>query len=397
MHHFANIHRKAEIAVKRRKKEFFCPNCGATLNDQDGFDPNIGAWECTECGQELFGDKVESTQKKFKGVIWYCDNCNAVLSTQPGFADYLGTWICTECGCENSLTENDVLDSSDKALDRLNRFLTKINGGLEWISEKIGENEDDIDSSDNEDKDYPDLSDLHIHFSAEDDEDEDDDDYDDGYDEYEDDFEEDEDDDTTTAFVETVQQSLDTQDDDKPGKLSVSKKMWYYIIRKKFEVKRSSAECIGMAINDAVKQFLDWGFRDVNAVAEEDLDIEDIDKDGTVVSATINGYTSFAANSLFPFNSNVVIRYCTLRRAAPPITSKRAKGKEYREIIESFTSAGFCNVEPRAIYDLTFGWLKRDGVVESIEIEGKSNYLVTTGYRLDANIVVSYHTFKRKR
>lgn len=27
--------------------EYFCPNCGATLNDQPGFDPNGGTWTCT--------------------------------------------------------------------------------------------------------------------------------------------------------------------------------------------------------------------------------------------------------------------------------------------------------------------------------------------------------------
>lgn len=34
----------------RKIDECFCPNCRATLNYQDEFDPSLGAWTCTECG-----------------------------------------------------------------------------------------------------------------------------------------------------------------------------------------------------------------------------------------------------------------------------------------------------------------------------------------------------------
>lgn len=33
--------------------EYFCPNCGATLNNQPGFDPDGGTWTCTSCGKLL--------------------------------------------------------------------------------------------------------------------------------------------------------------------------------------------------------------------------------------------------------------------------------------------------------------------------------------------------------
>lgn len=41
--------------------EYYCPNCGAILDDQQGFEPSLGTWECTECGHEniITEDDVE--------------------------------------------------------------------------------------------------------------------------------------------------------------------------------------------------------------------------------------------------------------------------------------------------------------------------------------------------
>ena len=93
--------------------EFFCPNCNATLNDQPGFDPDIGVWICTECGQTLYGEDVEATMNQFDGVVWRCDSCGAVLNVQSGFDDSCGTWYCTECGHANSINEDEIYESEE--------------------------------------------------------------------------------------------------------------------------------------------------------------------------------------------------------------------------------------------------------------------------------------------
>ncbi len=92
--------------------EYYCPNCGATLNDQDGFDPDKGTWTCTDCGQRLMDDDIYYGDT-FEGVEWRCDCCNALLNRQCGFSDSLGSWICTECGYTNGITEDDILDEGD--------------------------------------------------------------------------------------------------------------------------------------------------------------------------------------------------------------------------------------------------------------------------------------------
>lgn len=91
--------------------EYFCPNCGATLNDQYGFDPSCGTWTCTVCGKLLMDDDVYDGDT-FEGVAWFCDGCGALLNRQSGFSDSYGSWTCTECGHRNGTTEDDIIDDS---------------------------------------------------------------------------------------------------------------------------------------------------------------------------------------------------------------------------------------------------------------------------------------------
>lgn len=88
--------------------EYFCPNCGATLNSQPGFDPNGGTWTCTECGQLLMDDDVYNGDA-YEGVAWFCDECGALLNKQAGFSDIYGSWACTECGHTNGTTKDDII------------------------------------------------------------------------------------------------------------------------------------------------------------------------------------------------------------------------------------------------------------------------------------------------
>ena len=90
-------------------QEYYCPHCGATLNDQPGFDPDNGTWTCTECGQMLMDDDIYNGNT-FEGVAWFCDNCGALLNRQDGFTDSYGSWRCTECGYVNGTTEDDIID-----------------------------------------------------------------------------------------------------------------------------------------------------------------------------------------------------------------------------------------------------------------------------------------------
>jgi Zn finger protein HypA/HybF involved in hydrogenase expression len=44
-------------------------------------------------------------------ITWYCDNCNAVMNEQEGFTTEHGYWDCTNCGTTNDVTDGNVYNS----------------------------------------------------------------------------------------------------------------------------------------------------------------------------------------------------------------------------------------------------------------------------------------------
>ncbi len=95
-----------EIIEPDETEEHYCTNCGAVLDDQEGFDPKAVSWICKICGQQLFGDNLNSDV--FGDVVWYCDGCGCVLNDQDGFTEANGSWICSSCGFKNKVTIENI-------------------------------------------------------------------------------------------------------------------------------------------------------------------------------------------------------------------------------------------------------------------------------------------------
>lgn len=87
-------------------EEHYCTKCGAVLDDQEGFDPNAVSWVCKNCGQQLFGDNLNSDV--FGNVVWYCDGCGSILNSQEGFTEANGSWTCSKCGFINNVTSENI-------------------------------------------------------------------------------------------------------------------------------------------------------------------------------------------------------------------------------------------------------------------------------------------------
>lgn len=79
-----------------------------------------------------------------------------------------------------------------------------------------------------------------------------------------------------------------------------------------------------------------------------------------------------------------------------PIESSAASGKNYEDVVKQFKTAGFKEVSTREIPDLITGWLTKDGEVESVSINGDTEYSTNIWFPQDASVVVAYHTFPNK-
>lgn len=56
------------------------------------------------------GDDLDN---RFPGIEWYCDQCGAHLNEQEGFDDHLPSWKCLKCGFENKLSVGEIYDNHE--------------------------------------------------------------------------------------------------------------------------------------------------------------------------------------------------------------------------------------------------------------------------------------------
>ncbi len=57
-----------------------------------------------------YGDELD---RKYPGIEFYCDQCGAHLNEQDGFDDHMTPWECTACGYENEISEYVIYESQE--------------------------------------------------------------------------------------------------------------------------------------------------------------------------------------------------------------------------------------------------------------------------------------------
>ena len=108
-------------------------------------------------------------------------------------------------------------------------------------------------------------------------------------------------------------------------------------------------------------------------------------------------YDDFDALSSYPSNAPITIIYHSSKVLVSPISPKDAKGSQYTDVIAEFKEAGFEQIETDIQYDIVTGWLKDDGEVSAVSINGEDDYEVGTTYEVDAQVVVTYHTLRKNK
>lgn len=376
--------------------EYYCTHCGADLEDQYGFDPDSDHWTCTSCGQYLTNPDKDDSSNRFPGVGWFCDGCGACLNDQPGFSDWSDTWTCTECGYENKISDDEIYDSeesyqSHKAVKTLGGlFGSFIKGMAEGLSEKDSNDSDDDDSEgedEDDEEDYDSEESEETNFYH-----------------YTNPYSGDEDDEQTEP--PHIEHSYS-----KPKKSHWKAKLivilisvlscvigyFYWEYTKLIEVGFTSNSCLNENYEDVVDKFEASGFTNIDEVALEDLDIDELGSEGVVSLVSIDENDNFDANDKYPYDKRAVIEYHSAKVVNAPITSKDGKGENYAEVTKQFEDAGFSNITYDIEYDIITGWLTDDGEVKSISINGDKDYSEYTDFRVDSEVVITYHTYAKNK
>ena len=94
------IDRLTYAYVRRVKKWMFCPEC---QKGKMTIDKQFTEWTCVDCGYKLSADAYEDNY-----VFWYCDECHAYLNNQEGFDCNESKHICRNCGYENDISVEHI-------------------------------------------------------------------------------------------------------------------------------------------------------------------------------------------------------------------------------------------------------------------------------------------------
>lgn len=331
--------------------EYFCPNCGATLNDQQGFDPNGGTWTCASCGELLMDDDIYDGDT-FEGVAWYCDNCGALLNRQRGFSDSYGSWQCTNCGHINGTTEDDIVDGGPKSpafgdfSDALaGLFTVVLEAGFSAYSRKKQQERDE----------------------------------------------------EVQRQAEEERRRLEKERERKARNELRKKRTKAFLFKgKKITVPCNYEDLIGRNASFVANIFSRNAFTDVQMIPINDIYKGETHKIGKVERIIVGGSTYFRAGDMIPYDTEIVIMYHEKKEITIPFSERDLRKMNYIEAGDCLQKLGFTEIYEKPIRDLVTAWVKKNGAVEKITIDKVYPFKKNSVFPYDVKITIEYHTFKKQ-
>lgn len=171
----------------------------------------------------------------------------------------------------------------------------------------------------------------------------------------------------------------------------------YHEIRLLIPVGYDNNSLEGLKYTEVVQLLKESGFTNIREKELSDLTLSREDEENLVTEVRLLHTDKFREFTKYPSNLWITVVYHTVELYSPCLTSKDAKGMNYEDVIEEFENAGFINISVNVEYDIITGWIINDGEVKSITINGDSKYDYYDKYRLDAEIVITYHTLRSNK
>ncbi|MCQ2507555.1 MAG: hypothetical protein MJ097_02060 [Dorea sp.] len=169
----------------------------------------------------------------------------------------------------------------------------------------------------------------------------------------------------------------------------------YHHMAKMRTVGLSDEQAGAMTYEEVVKLLEGAGYTNIETIPLEDLQSRNMEKENLVDMISIGGDTDFAESDRFEYDSEIVIQYHSAKMIKMPLDPKKVKEKTVVELENLLKKAGFEKIAVEPDYDLIFGVLHKEGDVKKITVGGSEKFTELQAYRIDTEIVITYHDFKK--
>lgn len=169
----------------------------------------------------------------------------------------------------------------------------------------------------------------------------------------------------------------------------------YYEYQKLIPIGYDEVSLVGLDYNKVVEKLENQGFTYVSTENISDLSLDEETNANLVTDIRLEEKPVFDKETKYSYDKRIVVVYHSLKLCNAPITSKDAKGTNYTDVMDKFKDVGFINVKTNIIYDIITGWVIDDGEVKSVTIDGNEVFDTYDEYRPDAEVVITYHTYKK--
>lgn len=425
-----------------RSNTYECPNCGATLSTQCGFDDSCGVWKCTNCGHlnEITEGMIINERKAYhcpscdtilnyqsdfdESRIYRCDECykelyldgseyellyrcpccDEILNSQWLFSSYQDKHKCEECNAElhKDWDEYKIIyrcPNCNNVLNEQSSFCEDYywtcrncdselkHAGSRYELIRLGKLGDNDSPSYNWNSSSEQSSSNRTESES-------------------------------AAERYRKQREIEAQKEaeKRAKKKAFRRKHWkayvggvlllmlsliiagiVYEIKHMIRVGYSSESLIGKNYKEVVSSLEESGFTRIDTEVIDDLEASQSTQDELVSLVKIGRSDSFSETTKYPSNYKVVVTYHTMKMVAVPMSSKAAKGENYEDISKKFKESGFTNVTFEIEYDIITGWLTKDGEVKSVSIDGDKKYSEGDMYKVNSEIVINYHTLRKNK
>ena len=358
---------------------WFCDDCGALLNRQSGFSDSLGSWVCTQCGHE---NRIDEDEIINDGP--QCPRCGSFFKHQSCYSEYDDDWTCEKCGAklhrDYSFDPYEVVDGDNDNDDgprcphcgsvlKDQSYFSEYDD--DWTCEECGTK-------------------LHRDFSSDpyeivEDDDDDNDDNNDDYERY----------DHRTKSYDGNYRSVKTPNPIPKKEAKRIRFKAFVFHHKKIQIGLNSNDVLGADVFEAYRILQNNAFNNINLIPIKDIYTNTPYRVGQIESIQVGSNSRFVSSDFFAYDTKIVIKYHDKKEITLPFSSSRLKNKTRTEIGDRFLELGFKEIYEKPIRDLVTGWIKKDGSVERVTIDGNPVFKKKATYKFDVEIVIEYHTFKK--